>query len=41
MSLMKSVLFSVTLKGSPASSVSSTLLDCFCRANKAAYHEAD
>ena len=33
------VLFSVTLKVSSASSVSSKLLDCFCCAKKAAYHE--
>ena len=41
MSLMKFVWFSVTLKASSASSVSSKPLDCFCCAKKAAYHEAD
>ena len=40
MTLMKFVLFSVTLKISSASSVSIKLLDCFFFTKKAAHHEA-
>ena len=40
-SVMKFVLFSVTLKASSALSFSSKLLVCFCCAKKAGYHKAD